>query len=850
MGKCKKSCILKSAAETVNIPGDNHRGSARDMKGEGILFVGEAPGREEDAQGQVFVGPTGRFIRQFIDKTIPDVPVRFENAVRCYPNGLDVRSGLEPCRSKLMIAIRKCNPGRIVALGRTALEALTGYQLPVTQVTGGWAWVDIPKHKPLQVSIVPHPSTVLHNASTKIYWETMMRQVLLSPPDPEWNGTSVGGIRTIEVRSKERAKKVFKLANKARVVGLDTEYNDRTNRLLCVAIAFGPNKAYSFPHNVCKKKWFRRMLERLFANPRVRMAAHNWKFDAHVLERSIGVSPYLFTNPDMPWLDTSSLRKIYDPEQLSRLELADWMVGLGGHKEEMYGILRGQTGPAYEKAYDENPEIVLRYCCYDALACWRLVKYYGRVLKQEKLLPVWEEVMGPIGPALFQMETHGIRVDVDAMDALDENLSEELDLELTMIRESSAVKRLVKAGVVKPIASGPDKGKVLFNPRSTDQKRELMFGAHGLGLKSVGTTAAGGAKTDRGTITYFAESGGKRLEVLTYLDQYNRIAHKKSTYVDGYRKRLIERPTPDGVQYFVCPNYRQDGTTTGRLSCQNPNAQNIPNRGRPEDLAIRRMFLPLTDDDVMMEVDYSQIEMRLAAELSGDEAMMHCFLNDIDIHRKTASEVTGKAVEEITKEERQKAKPVNFGLIFNMSAKGLQRYAFSDYGVEMTLDEAEAWRRSFFRLYSTYRRWMLRELAVSRRRGCAFVYWLGLPFRRRWLPGLGSKKYGARGHAERQVINTPIQGGASEYTLRSIIALHRMWRAGKLPHVTGVFATIHDSILLSVKRGKTKSTFKKVGRVMVSHPTRRVPLGAEAKVGPTFGDMKEIGTISSTELAV
>jgi len=661
--KCKKRCLIRASAESVNIAGNTHRGGSRDMEGEGLCLVGEAPGREEDQQNQVFVGPTGRVIRAFVDAVVPDVPVRFENAVRCYPGPQKVRSGIEPCRPKLFKALERCNPGRIVALGGTAIESLTGERLSVAQVAGGWCWVDIPNIGSRQVSFTYHPSAVLYNKVLKPYWQLITKRILQHPPPVDWKPH--GQVKVIEVRSVKRARRVIKKALASSLVALDTEYNTDSGRFLCVAIAMGPNKAYVFGDEICKRGVVADGIEKLCLAPNVRMAAHNWKFDANVLCDAFDLHHGLFVDPDLPWLDTSSMRKIYDPEQYSKLEIADWMVGMGGHKDEMQELLsryRKSVGWKYELAYDDYPEVVMRYCGWDAVACFRLVRFYGASLRRERLLPVWNDVMGPIGPALFQMEHNGLRVDIEAMDALDARLTKEKDIELAAINSSAPVRRMIKEGVIAAKKKGEEPS---FNPRSTVHKRELLFGEHGLGLRPVGKTATGAASTDKSTIAYYTD-GTKKNAVLTHLDQYMRLAHKQSTYVDGYRKRLHH---PDVDRWLIMPTYRQDTARTGRLSCQNPNIQNIPNRGRPEDIEIRRMFIPLSDDDVLMEIDYSQVEMRLACDLSGDPAMMHCFTHGIDIHRQTAATVLGVAMEDVDKKQRQAAKPVNFGLIFNMSAR-------------------------------------------------------------------------------------------------------------------------------------------------------------------------------------
>lgn len=272
--------------------------------------------------------------------------------------------------------------------------------------------------------------------------------------------------------------------------------------------------------------------------------------------------------------------------------------------------------------------------------------------------------------------------------------------------------------------------------------------------------------------------------------------------------------------------------------------QNIPNRGWEEDKAIRRLFIPhdpLTQS--LMELDYSQQELRIACDLSGDPVMLDCFTNDIDIHKRTAADVMECSIDAVTKSQRTAAKPINFGTIFNMTAVGLQRNAKQEYKIEMTLEEAERWRTKFFRLYSGYRAFMLKEIAQSRKRGCAFVYWCGKPYARRWIPDIGSRNGKHSSHAERVAINTPIQGGASLYTLKSLIKLYDMCRNKKLPGVISIVHTIHDSIIAVVDKFVVEEAFDSMARVMVSFPTIRVPLEVEGKAGSSLADMQVVGIL-------
>ncbi len=182
-----------------------------------------------------------------------------------------------------------------------------------------------------------------------------------------------------------------------------------------------------------------------------------------------------------------------------------------------------------------------------------------------------------------------------------------------------------------------------------------------------------------------------------------------------------------------------------------------------------------------------------------------------------------------------------------MSKYGLRENAKKEYGIDMTLEEAAAWRKDFFKLYRGYRSWMLREIAVGIKRGCAYTYWLGKPYARRWLPEVGSRDVGKCNHAKRQLINTPVQGGAALYMMKALVFINRMLYDGSLPGVCKLVHTIHDSVIVAVKKSMVNIAFQRIAWVMVNQPTLRVPLEVEGKAGPTFADMEVIGKVSGLD---
>ena len=815
-----------------------HRNFAGSGEPGGLLVIADAPSDLDDKTGRPFSDPSGRIAQRLIDASVQrlkentgyKLPVRYEYAVGCSPGKHYVNNYIDNCQWNLRNKIKRAKPTRILTFGTVAQWAVSGEALPLMNVVGGWTHVD---GVPVQFCI--SPAAVLHNKSLRKFWEKTTKRAILQAPPHSWDGPDDVSVRRVKGK---RAVAILDKACKQRVVAFDTEYNNVTNRLLCYAISWEANKAYVFDHKVVQSYRVQKALKRLFKS-RAIMVAHNWKFDARVMVASQDFEPELFT-ADKYWWDTSSMRKLYNPEQESKLDIAGWMVGMGGHKDQLKAILgRSAKGPAYEKAYNEHSKIVRRYCGMDAIACFRLAILYENLLKSEGLWDAWEECMGPIGPALFSMEHTGIRIGREKIEAARKKLQAKIEIILRAIQADRNVQRVINSGLMPVPKNYPKDQPIVFNPGSTAMMREVLFGKKGLKLKPLKKTGKGAASTDAETMDILMRS--KSSPLLKHIGEYRRLSKLKGTYVDGIYKRVDSN-------FFIHTTYRQDVARTGRLSSQDPNLQNIPRPETEEARMIRRLLLPLHEDECFLEVDHSQIEIRIAADISGDPEMMSAFLHKKDIHRITASVMLGIKAKDVTKEQRQKAKAVNFGLLYGMSPQGLVDYALNDYGVVLTLAEAKAYRRAFFKTYRVYRTWQIKLLSKARRDGFVNSYWLGNVCRRRWVYDLGSDHGGKRGHADRVVYNTPVQGGASEYTLRNMVVLHKLIRDGKLKYVTAMIGTVHDSIWFSVKKAHVKKAFMEIAKVMVSFPTNGVPLEVEGKAGPSLGDLKEIGTLNSLDL--
>jgi len=258
----------------------------------------------------------------------------------------------------------------------------------------------------------------------------------------------------------------------------------------------------------------------------------------------------------------------------------------------------------------------------------------------------------------------------------------------------------------------------------------------------------------------------------------------------------------------IHPDYQQMGAATGRMSCRNPNLQQIP-----RDKIFRSCFIP-APGHCLVVADYSQIELRVAAELSGDRRMIEAYQNDEDLHRLTAALIADKSLDQVEKSERQAAKAVNFGLIYAMGAKGLAEYAYNNYGVQMSLKQAETFRKRYFEAYQGIARW---HGAIKRR----------LP---REIRTVGDRLRRWQDEPKlTELLNTPVQGTAADITKAAL---------SKLPIAlkeTGarLIGTVHDEILLEVPEGTAERAAQILQQVMEQagqHYLRKVPVKAEVAI--------------------
>jgi DNA polymerase I len=349
-----------------------------------------------------------------------------------------------------------------------------------------------------------------------------------------------------------------------------------------------------------------------------------------------------------------------------------------------------------------------------------------------------------------------------------------------------------------------------FNVDSPKQLQEILFGKLGLPVKRRTTT--GQPSTAEDVLEELAEE----YELPRRIIEYRALAKLRSTYTEKLPAQLNPRTGR------VHTSYHQAVAATGRLSSTDPNLQNIPIR-TPEGRRIRQAFVA-PRGHVLLAADYSQIELRIMAHLSGDESLLRAFAEDRDIHAATAAEVFGAADGKVTAEQRRAAKAINFGLIYGMSAFGLARQLGIDRG------SAQSYVDLYFQRYPGVKRYMESTRQAAREQGYVSTVF----GRRLYLPDIQSRNQQLRGYAERSAINAPMQGTAADIIKKAMIAVHDWLRDPRLR--ARLVMQVHDELVLEVAADALAEVRAGVVERMAGAAALRVPLKVEAGHGVNWDE--------------
>lgn len=571
-------------------------------------------------------------------------------------------------------------------------------------------------------------------------------------------------------------------------LAIDTETTHLTPskaKLVGLSLSYAPGKAAYLPvaHQTLEAQLDLATvvaeLQPLLADPALTIIGHNVKYDLQILD-SVGMA---LIEPH----DTMLLSYVLDGTRhghgLDELAKHHFDVETLKYKDVAGGS--GKRAPTFDQVGLEQAR---DYAAEDADLTLRLYDRLAPRLAGEDISQVYEGIERPLIPVIARMEDRGIAVDLEMLEALSQDFRGRLQALETEIHALAGLE---------------------FNVASPKQVGDVLFGK--LGLGGGKRTRTGAWSTDVSVLEQLADAGHPIAERL--LD-WRQLAKLKSTYADALRKEINPRTGR------VHTSFSMAVTNTGRLSSSEPNLQNIPIRTE-EGRKIRQAFVAAPGHR-LLSVDYSQIELRLAAEMADIAALKAAFRDRIDIHALTASRVFGVELEAVTPELRRQAKAINFGIIYGISGWGLAKQLGCEPG------EANAFIRAYLARFPELQEYMEARKAEAREHG-----YVRTRFGRKCvIQGIRARNAASRGFAERQAINAPLQGTAADLIKLAMIQVDHTIEHEGLP--AQLLLQVHDELLLEVSEDAVDAVAERVVAIMEGVAELDVPLVAEAGSGPTW----------------
>lgn len=786
-------CPIHQETERVCIPMNMPTRRLR-VEGSAIrpLLIGEAPGYNEEQTGRLFSGSAGKLL----DQTLTEVGLKREwffttNAVKCRPedNRTPSAKEIKTCTTAyLSQELQAVKPQFGLALGNGGCQAILGKK-GITKLNGA-----IEERHGVQWVFAFHPAAVLRNPRYK----EAFKQALLVFSRMLRNEEGIPETETVLVDTKEKLKLLlaeFKANPKS--VTIDTEtwgehpgsgrfkggglaWWDKSWKLVTVQFTFRPGYSYSLPlwHQETPWKDPEKILQIIkpYMEGVKTWYMQNGKYDSKVMER-VGVH----------------IRHSWDPMGATYAVDENNLKSLGFLAMVHLGV------PEYKEMVDKSNmfyeplDLVAEYGGKDTDYTHRLVSITKRQLKNDPIsYRLYKRLLHPVDLVLTDVEYRGMPLDADKLAERTVECDEKIAEAQDTVYETVGME---------------------FNINSTAQLANVLFDR--MGLPIITRTATGRPSTAEGVLIRL-----KYLDDTGIMDQILEFRKWK-----GYKSRyLTPWPILMDDDARLHPHFKPFHTVTGRLSCENPNMQQVP-----RDYFIRGI-IGGRPGWLVVEADYSQAEMRLAAHYSQDKSLMRIFNSGRDVHMETAMAVLGKLEQDISSEERKAAKAVNFGFLYGMGWKNFIDYAKENYELDVTEIEARRYRNEFFQTFKSLQEWHGRQRKKARLHG----YVMSSIGRKRRLHDIHSTNEGIRAEAERQAINSPVQSLASDMMLLAMVQLEKQLP----PEEARLISTVHDSILFEIREDKLDKWAPVIKDTMENLPLEElfdciltVPIVADIKYG-------------------
>ncbi len=585
------------------------------------------------------------------------------------------------------------------------------------------------------------------------------------------------------IDTAEKRKSLIASLSKQKEFCFDTETTSleaSVAELVGIAFAYYAKEAYYIPVPADQKEAqaivneFKEVLE----NENIVKIGQNLKYDILVLKNyDIAVKGKIF--------DTMLAHYLIEPDKRHNMDIL--AEGYLNYSPVSIETLIGKKGVKQGNMRDVEIEKVVEYAGEDADVTLQLKDIFEPIVKERGLEKLLHEVENPLIDVLADMERTGVKIDTESL----KEFSSLLGGEVVEIEK----KIFEQAGMQFNIASPKQLGEVLFDKLKLDPKaKKTKTGQYATGEEILGRLAY-------------------EHKIASDILDYRELQKLKSTYIDALPELISKR---DGR---IHTSYNQAVAATGRLSSTNPNLQNIPIRTE-RGKEIRKAFVKKDDNHLIMSADYSQIELRIMASFSKEENMINAFRNGIDIHSTTASKVFSVGLDEVTSDMRRKAKMVNFGIIYGISAFGLAQRL----GIKRT--EAGEIIDSYFEQFPAIKKYMDDTINMAREQEFVETI-LG---RRRYMADINSRNMTLRGYAERNAINAPIQGSAADMIKVAMINIHRWMKEEKLQ--SRMIMQVHDELVFDVEKSETEIMKTNIAEFMKT----AIPLEVPMEIGIGTGD--------------
>lgn len=546
-----------------------------------------------------------------------------------------------------------------------------------------------------------------------------------------------------------------------------------------MSFSYTPGEAYYVPTPADQEatKAILKQFEKLFSKKDITWVGQNLKYDMLVLKwYGYELKGNIF--------DTMLAHYVIEPDGKRSMDVmsAQYL----GYEPVHIDELIGKKGKNQGNMRDVALEKITDYAAEDADITLQLKQIFAPLLKKKEVERVFNEVENPLVKVLTDMEFEGVKIDVDFL--------KEYSLQLDKDAKQAEENVYQQAGVKFNLASPKQLGEVLFEKLQLDPKAKK--------------TKTGQYATGEDVLLKLANQNKIVEDILAFRE----LTKLKSTYVDAL-PMMINRKTGR-----VHTSYAQAVAVTGRLSSNNPNLQNIPVRTE-RGKEIRKAFIPRDSDHILLSADYSQIELRIVAAISGDPAMCDAFRHAKDIHTATAAKVYGVDEKDVTKDMRYKAKSVNFGIIYGQGAFGLA----DNLGISRT--EAKEIIDNYKKQFANIQKYMDDTINFARENG----YVQTLVGRKRWLRDINSSNFTVRGFAERNAINSPIQGTAADMIKLAMTKIHETFKKHKFK--SKMILQVHDELIFDATRDEVET----IKPIIIECMRNALPLPNEVPVEAEIG---------------